>query len=375
MYQQKDYNLGKPFVAKQRIMKAVGLVFLVIIAGLLAYSFANISREITINGAHVPWWQRAANALFATSPTDDAEALRRYNEAYVMPDKEPDRWDVLLMGIRGKDDSGSDENGNYLTDTIMVFSIDRNTGHAALVAIPRDLYVNLDPKRMEKINAAYEVGFSRSEGGAFVKELVSTVTGVYIDNVVVFDFSSFKTIIDALGGIDITLTKEFHESTQFGNEFYLPAGENHLDGEQALYYARSRFSTSDFDRSFRQQQILLAIKKKLLALDFLGEPTKALTVLVAIKSNIYTDLNIFDIGSLAKLGKQLDNASASMRRYVISTDNVVYETHAASGTYILLPRGDSFDLIKQLFGAVLDPKFNASAFNTPTPAANPVQIQ
>ena len=93
-----------------------------------------------------------------------------------------------------------------------------------------------------------------------MKELVSKITGVYIDKAVILDFFSFEKIIDQVGGIDIVLENPFEEKQQWGYEFSLPAGPNHLDGKNALYYARSRFSSSDFDRSRRQQEVMFALK-------------------------------------------------------------------------------------------------------------------
>ncbi|OGN06150.1 MAG: hypothetical protein A2750_03640 [Candidatus Yanofskybacteria bacterium RIFCSPHIGHO2_01_FULL_45_42] len=271
---------------------------------------------------------------------------------YVMPKKEQSRLDILVMGIRGKDDPDPANTGIYLTDSMMIFSYDKETGKSSLVSVPRDFYVLVDKNKKDKINTVYEVGFSKKNGLDYAKKLFSEISGVYVDHIIVFDFSAFEKIVDQLGGVDITLAKPFEEDNQWGYSFSLPAGQNHLDGKTALYYVRSRYSTSDFDRSYRQQQIIMAIKSKLLGLNIFNEPGRALDILNTIRKNIDTDADIFDMAALGTLAKEINASATGMKRYVISTDNLVYETHE-NGIYILLPKGDNFDGIKKLFQDIL----------------------
>lgn len=265
------------------------------------------------------------------------------------PTPEKDRIDILILGIRGPDDPDF-EQGGLLTDTIILYSFDRTTKKSAIVSIPRDLYIQIEKNKMDKINAVYEYGLADGDAITFTKKVFSIVTGVHIDNVIVFDFSSFKEIVDAIGGIDIYLSQPFEEKTQWGNPFYLPAGQNHLDGQAALYYVRSRYSTSDFDRSRRQQQIIMAIKDKLLKLNYLSDPLKALNVINAIKNSIKTDVNIWDIKNLFTLVKEIDQSKP--KEYVISIENLVYQSYI-NNIYVLLPKGDNFSQIKQFFQDII----------------------
>lgn len=267
---------------------------------------------------------------------------------YVMPEKEKERLDILVLGMRGENDPDAQAAGAYLTDTIMVFSYDKVSGKSSVVSIPRDLYIKIGDKQ-EKINAAFEYGLAKKEGVEYVKELFSRITGIYIDYAAVIDFSSFEQIIDRVGGVDIVLDKPFVEKTQWGYEFDLPAGENHLDGKSALYYARSRFSTNDFDRARRQQQILFALKDKLAQIDFFSEPVKALEIFNTIRSNIYTDVGLWDIKNLLNLGNKING---NTKHHVVSIENLVYESNI-NGSYVLLPNGDNFNGIKQLFQDIL----------------------
>jgi len=270
---------------------------------------------------------------------------------YAMPDKDANRLNILILGIRGEDDPDASTGGPMLTDSIQVFSFDKTTKKSSLVSIPRDLFVTIHDNKKDKLNSAYEYGFYHSSNYLqFIKDELSKITGVYMDNVIVFDFSSFKEIIDALGGIDITLAAPFTESGQWGFSFSLPAGVNHLDGQTALYYARSRYSSSDFDRSRRQQQIIFAIKDKLLKLNFLGDPVKSFSILSLIKNDIKTDVGIWNLSEFLDLANQVK--FDQIKKSVISTDNLVVESKE-NGAYILLPKGGTLAGIKQLFQDII----------------------
>jgi len=311
----------------------IGLVMLII----TGFAVGSSSKEIEVSKKPAPFWQKVAS-IFTFSEEEDPD--------YIMPSEEKDRFDVLILGIRGEDDPDAKDAGALLTDTIMVFSFDKTAKKASIISIPRDLYVKTEKRRAAKINSAFENGGMKS-----TKELLSKVTGVYIDKAVVLDFSSFEKVIDAAGGIDITLTKPFEEKQQWGNSFYLPEGENHLDGQNALYYARSRFSSNDFDRSRRQQEVIFALKDKLARHNWWTDPLKTLDIVTAIKSNIQTDINIWNAKEILDLANEINSAD-KMSKYVISTENLVYESRA-NEAYILLPVGDNLTGIKQLFQDII----------------------
>lgn len=293
------------------------------------------------------------NPLHATdTPRPDQPKIVDDPE-YQMPEKDGTRLDILVLGIRGKDDI---ENGGLLSDTILLFSMDKKTGVAAITSIPRDLTVRVTDGRTEKINTAYIYN-----GLAGSKRLYSRILGVRIDNIIVLDFNSFKSIVDSLGGVTVTLDQPFHEAQQWGYEFSLPAGENTLDGDQALYYVRSRYGTSDFDRSRRQMQVVMAIKNKITALNLTQDPLKALSVVTTTRKHIETDLDIFDLGTIKDLATQ-GSQLAKIKRYQLTTDNVLYETKV-NGIYELLPRDNTLAHIKTFFQTVL-----TASPNLPTPA-------
>ncbi len=351
---QLDFNSQDFQKKKGRKLSRFFLVIGFVVIGYITFNTTLFNKEFEVknqisgtNEFDALWFKRFANLLFFNQ--NQAEEI---DSDYIMPEKEPNRLDILVLGIRGEEDENAEEAGYLLTDTMMVFSHDQLTKKSSLVSIPRDLYVKIY-NRKDKINSAYEYGLLHRDGTDYVKKLVSQLTGVYIDNVIVADFSSFEKLIDQLGGIDITLAKQFREEGQWGYTFELPAGENHLDGQTALYYVRSRYSTSDFDRAFRQQQILFAIKDKLTELNALSDPIKTLSVINTLSQNIKTDINIWDVKEIIDLGKEVDTSPAAFKKQVLSTDNLLYQTTGPNGIYILFPNGDNFDQIKQLFREIL----------------------
>ena len=280
---------------------------------------------------------------------------------YQMPKREANRLDILLLGIRGEDD---EENGNYLTDTILLLSIDTTTSDASIVSIPRDLYVRLGDTVSDKINSAYlRLGLSG------VQRMFSRVTGVYIDHAVVVDFEAFRTLVDELGGVTVTLEHPFTEAQQWGYEFHLPAGENTLNGEQALYFVRSRYSTSDFDRAWRQQQVMLGLRARAEELGVMSNPIKAVGLFNAVRKHVETDINVLDVGTITELFDLARNTDR-IRRYVLTTENLLIET-TAGGPYRLLPRGNSLTEIKAFFSAL--PSRAVLTRATPTPTDIPTQ--
>ena len=284
---------------------------------------------------------------FATRDSVQSLPVMTPDPNYAMPAKELNRLDVLILGVRGANDPDAVDSGPLLTDSIQVFSYDKAAKKSSLISIPRDLFVIIHDQKKDKLNSAYEYGLSHSPDNLqFIKEKISQITGVYIDQVVVFDFSSFKGIVDALGGIDITLTVPFSETQQWGASFSLPVGVNHLDGQSALYYARSRYSSSDFDRSRRQQQIMFAIEDKLLRLNLLSDPVKSFSILNLIRSEIKTDIGVWNISEFLNLANQVK--FNQIKRGVISTDNLLVESKD-NGVYILLPKEGTLVGIKQLF--------------------------
>ena len=267
-----------------------------------------------------------------------------------------DRLNILLLGIRGV----NDPNGGLLTDTIMIMSVKPRMGEVTLISIPRDLYVEMPNHNYKnKINEAYALGMRDGkdwkEGLKYSKQVVADITGLDIHYAASVDFKAFKEIIDTLGGITITLDKPFSETNQFAEGIIeLPAGRQIIDGNTALLFVRARFSSSDFDRARRQQQVLLAIKEKAFSLGVLSNPLKIISILNSIGNHVRTDAELWEIQELAVMSKRLDTSNVKRKVFSTGKDGLLYASRDNKGSYILLPEGDNFDKIREVCGGIFE---------------------
>ena len=276
-----------------------------------------------------------------------------------MPPKDEDRINVLLLGVGGTEH----EEGGLLTDSIMVASFKKSTGKVALISVPRDLYIQMPgEKQREKVNAAYVIGEQKYGNGLdYSKKTIGYVTGLYIDYAAAVDFEAFKAIVDALGGIVIHLDEPFIEDKQWWCDengencqpFIIEAGDQTLDGETALFYVRSRFSSSDFDRARRQQQVMLAVKDKALSLGVLVNPIKINNLFDAVAENVKIDVMPWKIPELIKLVQKTDTENIIRRVFDASEGGLLHETEE-DGVYILLPADGNFNKIREVCQTIFE---------------------
>lgn len=209
------------------------------------------------------------------------------------------------------------------TDTIMVLGLDEANGRAALVSIPRDIYLPIPGVGYSRINTAFGYGEERQPGGgiALLNSTIEKNFGIPIQNYVRVDIQGFEEIVDALGGVDVTVDCDLYDEKFPGyfGVYTLAAGDYHMDGRQALYYARSRKSTSDFDRARRQQRVLLAIRKRALEADLLP---RVPALYAALRDTVDTDLKAGDIAALARwaAGFKSENLFGMVLRYPLVDD-------------------------------------------------------
>ncbi len=261
---------------------------------------------------------------------------------------EEERINFLILGIRGADDP----NGGLLTDTIIIASIERSTNRLALISIPRDIYTDIpEVTKKYKINDAYAIGEqSDQDNGGLVlaTETIEKITGLNIHFTVSVNFEAFEKLIDTLGGITVYVPRDFRETSQWeGQEFFVPQGYQTMDGETALLYVRARYSTSDFDRARRQQDVLLAIKNKALNLGILANPLKLNKILDIVGDNVRMNMNIGELNQ--SIGIITDIKTDEIIRKVFDTTEagLLTETHTEDGMYILQPAEGNFDKIKK----------------------------
>jgi LCP family protein required for cell wall assembly len=313
-----------------------------------------------------------------------------YQEAQVAPTAaaEPvllldeNRINVLLLGI---DRRGSKNTWGHLTDTIIIITVDPINKTAGMLSIPRDLQIEIPGIKEDRINTANVLGYSQNYPGggpALLKRTIEFNFGIPIDYYIMVDFKGFEQIIDTLGGIEVNVANRLHD-TQYpdpkpGDPFgmktvHFDPGWQHMNGEQALEYARSRMSTSDFDRANRQQQILLAIREKALSLNMIP---KLPALFTTMGSSIKTDMTLDEMLELARLGPQIDMDSI---RSVVIKKPMVYGHKREDGAAVQLPKWDLINpVLADLFMAPLVlptptpmPTFTPATPELPTPTATP----
>lgn len=267
-----------------------------------------------------------------------AIAEEEKNESGILSYRQETEVQSLLGFASTKEKTAKKENINILgvglsgnlTDSLMVASINPEKKKITIISIPRDLAVD-----EYKINHAF---FYWGIDG--LRERIQKITGLQIHQYAMVDFDGFRALIDAVGGIDVTVDEAIRDQHY---NYFIESGTHHFTGQQALRFSRSRFSTSDFDRAKRQQKILEALKTKLKQIDLITHSEKAFGIYRALQDNFKTDISIWD--GLEYYDKFKD--FEIIREHVISTDNFLFSTINESGAYILAPRDHNFKAIQE----------------------------
>lgn len=290
---------------------------------------------------------------------------------------------VLLLGY-----GGTGHDGGTLSDVIMLVRVDYASKRVALVSIPRDLWVELpvrsDLNEQHKINMAHAIGLDDTRyplkepkykgeagGGEMAKYAVEKVTGIPVDYFISVSFEGFSQIVDSLDGIEVEVPVAFDDHfypvkglenetcnfteaeielfhrqyTGFDLEkqftcryehLHFDAGLQHMDGETALKFVRSRHSDThggDFARSQRQQVVLNAVKDKILSLRVFNNPKEFVD---KVSNATKTDADLVLIDEIVKLiGNPGDYEIVNIN---LTTDNVFINSRSTEGQFILLPR-------------------------------------
>lgn len=216
------------------------------------------------------------------------------------------RVNILLLGIG---DPGHD--GEGLSDTNILVSVDTNNKKVALTSIPRDTRVKIPGYGYSKINNAHAYGDI-----SLAQQTVGTFLDEPIHYYVRTDFTGLKQAVDAVGGIDIT-NKDYLSDSEYpcdNNQwrscgFTLKPGTYHADGSLALKYARCRKGTcgDDFGRAARQQEVLSALRAKATSVGTILDPTKLTSLITAAGDNVKTDMSVGEIMRLNDLTKDIPN--------------------------------------------------------------------
>lgn len=266
----------------------------------------------------------------------------------------PEVSTFLLMG------SDLRRGSSYRTDTLVIAIVRPKEAQVALISIPRDLWVNIPTVGLQRINTAYqygEINGYQGGGAGLVKDTLLQNLGIKIDHTALVDFDGFRKIVDTLGGVDVPIAcayTDWHliapdldpENEDNWALFTAGPGLIHMDGDLALWYARSRQKSNDFDRGRRQQEVLRAIYRQALRSELLSQLPQ---LYEDFQSSVLTDFGLPDALAMAPITLNMSNAD--IRSYYIAGD-LVTPWITPGGAYVLLP---NVEAIQSMFQTAMSP--------------------
>ena len=279
-----------------------------------------------------------------------ATALVGLNQtAPLLTQSSSSKFTLLLLGI----DQRADESGPTRSDAMVLAGVRPDSQPAALVSIPRDLWVDIPGVGEQRINTALFFGYDAGDplaGPALAVTAVEQNLGVPVDRVAVIDFSAFVRLVDALGGVEIDVPRPIVD-TEYPTPDYgvttirFEPGVQQMSGEQALVYARTRHADDDFGRAERQQQVIRAIAARVV------NPAtwpRLPAVLEVLRSGVLTDVQPADYPALWTLVQAI--GAGDVQTATLSDAATPWITPA--GAWVLLPDWAAVQAtMERLFGA------------------------
>jgi LCP family protein required for cell wall assembly len=285
-------------------LTSLALLFIVVSTG-IGYTLFTEVREAVASSNMLPDFFQTTEAT--PEPGETSVELQRWEGN--------ERINVLLLGI----DERENVDGPWRTDTMIVLTIDPVNKTGGMLSIPRDLWVPIPGYDNRRINQANYLGdaYDYPGGGpALAARTVEYNLGVPIHYYVRVNFQAFIEIVDRIGGIDVYVEEEIDDPLYPSSDpddphgydpFYIPAGLQHMDGELALKYARTRHTAGgDFDRAARQQQVMRAILDKVTRLELLPQLLPQIPEMWStLNDSVETNLTLDQIVSLAHLATEV----------------------------------------------------------------------
>ena len=243
-------------------------------------------------GTAAALWVNSVNDTL-TKGQKSATELDEINDVLVKTTSFDEPFYMMLIGSDARAD---DESMGARSDTNIVVRVDPTSNSATLVSIPRDTMINIDGYGYCKFNAAYSYG-----GAALAIKEASELLGVNISHYAEVDFDSLIGLVDTVGGVDVTVDQRINDPDADGSvigqkKIIIEAGEQHMDGETALVFARSRaYADGDFTRTANQRKLIAALAEKILSMPLAKLPG----IVQTAAGSITTDMSVTDLYSLA----------------------------------------------------------------------------
>lgn len=374
-------------MSKFKAILLAGIIFFAVVGTGLFILFKSVTNQIFVKLID----PSGVSTNISPTPNPYTNAIKAH-----FAERTP--FNVLLLGY-----GGGIHDGTYLTDSIIVAHIDPEQRLITLISLPRDLWVKFpEDGKYYKINSAYSFGFDRGAAmaGKLARDAASVVIGEPVQYFISIDFAGFIKTIDSLGGVDINVDVAFDDyqypiaggendlcghradelpmllssqSATLSPETIFPCryehlhfdkGPTHMDGATALKYVRSRHSSqdgSDFGRSRRQKNLILAVKQKVMSVGFLS---KAIPFFSSLGDDIRTDLSLDETKELMSHSSEL--SSYKISSLALTDENYLNNSYSPDGQFILAPKAgiDNWTEIQNyIFTSLLPP--------TPTPTPLP----
>lgn len=314
---QKNFTLSEQVTSQETVLQGIATDF--------------TSLGTAMQGGDTTGIQNVFTSVLSRVATGQNVSLSEETPGTVVDDN---TFDILVLGT----------NGSH-TDTIIVASINEEKQKISLFSIPRDLYIN--GRRINEYYTYYGVDQ--------LSRMVSTVSGLEMDQYVQVDLKGFTEIVDLLGGLDVYVSDALYDGLYPNGKggysaYSIEVGQHHFSGEEALRYARSRKSTSDFDRAERQQTILAALRTKVVQLDSVMEMKELTKLFQTAIENTTTDMDLLDM-----VGYYYDYQSYDLNTgFVLTSGNYLTSLINESGAYILIPRDGDFTEIHEVISELVN---------------------
>lgn len=310
----------------KKILIVLLLLIVIAVAGTAVFISSMLGKINRINSDE-PDTETFTGEEFETDADDSEDTLKP--EEVTWPEtsaadkkEEADVINILLIGQDRREGQGRQR-----SDSMMIASINKRAKTVTLTSLLRDSYVQIPGYQDNRINASYAFG-----GMPLLDEVIKLNFGIVVDANVEVDFNGFKTIIDALGGVDIVL-KDYevaYYNEVRGTSKYI-VGSNHLNGEEALMYARTRYvGRSDFERTERQRTIVTTVFNKLKN----ENPAKIFKLINELFPYISTDMSNSDIITYATIILSMN--LQEIQTYRIPADGA-YTSQKIRGMKVLVP--------------------------------------
>lgn len=347
-YNTIETNDNKKIEARAKKMKLFTKIIFYFVIFVLTTLFVFSIRAERYNQESSSWFTKIPIIKQIKSLVESADKK--------LKGEDMDRINILLLGM-----GGENHEGGYLTDTIILASLEPSTKKVSMISIPRDLSIPMENKGWRKINNinAYAEASEAESGGLAISQAVSDVFDIPIDYYLRVDFQGFVNIVDELGGVKLYVENTINDLSYptMGMEkaepyearfehLYIEKGWQKMDGNLALKYVRSRHSPGieggDFARARRQQNVIESIKDNFLSIKFFFQPKAITNIISELDEHVSTNLKIWEITKLWSKFKDVKKENIINKALDNSPNGLLRAMMTEEGAYVLVPNSGDF---------------------------------